>query len=128
MRLNKKPVLLNRLELQIMKIIWKKGQANAREVTNELAKYRPLAYTTVATMLKYLENKGFLTHEVSERTHIYKPLVQKEDASQGMILDIIDRLFDGSVELLMNTLVKTKELPPEQLQELRERIAQHYEP
>ena len=128
MRLRKKPILLNRLELQIMKIIWKKGQATAREVKNELDKVRPLAYTTVATMLKYLEQKGFLTHEVSGKTHVYKPLVGQEEVSQGMLLDLIDRLFDGSAELLMTTLAKTKELTPEQLQELRERIAQHYEP
>ncbi len=128
MRRNKKPILLNRLELQIMKILWKKGQATTREVKNELDKSRPLAYTTVATMLNYIEQKGFLTHGVSGRTHIYKPLIQQGDVSQGMLLDLMDRLFDGSVELLMTSLAKTRELTPEQLQELRERIMQHYKP
>lgn len=122
----KDPVLLNRVELQIMKIIWNKGQATARQVKNELDKKRPLAYTTVATMLNYLEQKGFLTHDAGERAYIYKPLVQREEVSQGMLLDLIDRLFDGSMELLMNTLTKTKNLTEEELTMLRKRISQHH--
>ena len=122
----KEPVLLNRVELQIMRIIWKKEQATVRQVKNELDKKHPLAYTTVATMLNYLEQKGFLTYEAGERAYIYKPLVQREEVSQGMLLDLIDRLFDGSVELLMNTLAKTKNLTEEELQMLRKRISQHH--
>jgi len=122
----KGPILLNRLELQIMKIIWKKEQATARQVKKELDKKRPLAYSTVATMLKYLEQKGFLTHDVGNRAYVYKPLVQEEEVSKGMLQDLIDRLFDGEPELLMNTLAKVKDLKKEEVQQLRDRITQHY--
>lgn len=123
---SKRPILLNRLELQIMKIIWKRGEATVREVKEELDKKRPLAYSTIATMMQYLERKGFLTHKSGGRAYVYKPLVGYEEVAKGMVQDLIDRLFNGAPDLLMNTLLKVKKLSPEELKQLRKRIALHY--
>ena len=113
--------------MQLMKIIWERGRATAREVKDAIEKDRPLAESTVRTMLRSLEEKGFLTHDVDEndrhKPYIYRPLVQREEVSRGMLHDLLDRLFDGSRELLLNYLFENGDVDLEELQRLREKIA-----
>jgi len=120
-RMTKKKLTLQKRELQIMKIIWEKGQATVRDVYEALQK--KIAYTTVATMLNLLEEKGFLRHDIDGRTYIYKPLVSKEEVSSGMLNDLLDRLFDDSTEMLLNTLIKAKKLSKDDLEQLWQRVA-----
>ena len=115
----KRTLELGRLELQLMKVIWEKGKATAREVKNALQYERDLAYTTVATMLRKLEEKGFLTHTVDERTFVYKPLIQQEEVSQNVLGDLLERFFDGSRELLVNALIQQKGISAEELERLK---------
>jgi len=110
---------LGRLELQLMKVIWEKGKATAREVKNALQYERDLAYTTVTTMLRKLEGKGFLAHDVDERTFVYKPLIQREEVSQSVLQDLLERFFDGSRELLVNALIQEKGVSTEELERLK---------
>jgi predicted transcriptional regulator len=124
---NQKPLMLHRAELRVMKIIWEKGEATVREVKNAIAKGRDLPYTTVATMLQKLERKGFLTHEVKDRTYVYRPIVKWYEVSQGMLQDLIDRLFDGSSELLINTLFQSQNLSQQEIQRLKQMIADYTE-
>ena len=123
-----KSLMLHELELQLMKIIWEKGHATAREVKDAIDERRPLAESTVRTMLRHLEKKGFLTHHVDEddfrKSYVYRPLVQRDEVSKSMLQDILDRLFDGSRELLLNYLFEDEEIDLEELQNLREKIAQ----
>ena len=120
--MTKKKLILHKRELQIMKIIWENGQATVRDVYETLLSKERIAYTTVATMLNSLEEKGFLRHDVDGRTYIYKPLVAKEEVSQGMLQDLLERLFDGSTEMLLNTLIKVKDLNEDDLEQLWQRI------
>jgi len=115
--------ILQKRELQIMKIIWEKGYATIRDIYETLLKRERIAYTTVSTMVKILEEKGFLRHDVDRRTYVYKPLVAKEEVSQGMLQDLLERLFDGSTEMLLNTLVKVQDLNENDLEALWQRIA-----
>jgi len=121
-------LMLHKLELEFMKIIWEKGRATAREVKDAIDEKRPLAESTVRTMLRHLEKKGFLTHHVDEddfrKSYVYRPLVQRDEVSKSMLQDILDRLFDGSRELLLNYLFEDEEIDLEELQNLREKIAQ----
>jgi len=123
-----KSLMLHKLELEFMKIIWDKGRATAREVKNAIDEKRPLAESTVRTMLRHLEKKGFLTHHVDEddfrKSYIYRPLVQRDEVSKSMLQDILERLFDGSRELLLNYLFEDEEIDLEELQRLREKITQ----
>ncbi len=120
-----KKLMLHKRELQIMKILWEKGQATVRDVYETLLAKERIAYTTVSTMLNSLEEKGFLRHDVDGRTYIYKPLVAKDEVSQGMLQDLLERLFDGSTEMLLNTLVKVKNLNKDDLEQLWQRVALH---
>jgi len=115
------PFLYKR-ELQIMKIIWEKGKATVRDIYEQLRLREKIAYTTVSTILTSLEEKGFLKHDVDGRAYVYKPLIAKNEVSQGMLQDLLERLFDGSTEMLLNTLVKTKNLSKDDLEELWERV------
>ena len=123
-----KSLMLHKLELEFMKIIWEKERATAREVKDAIDERRPLAESTVRTMLRHLEKKGFLTHHVDEddfrKSYVYRPLVQRDEVSKSMLQDILDRLFDGSRELLLNYLFEDEEIDLEELQNLREKIAQ----
>ena len=116
---------LHRLDLEVMKVVWQLGKATVNNVRDTLK--RPLAYTSVATTLKHLENKGFLTHDVDGRTFVYRPLVQENEVSKTMLGDLLERLFDGSVEQLVNALLQTREIAPEELERLRELISAYQE-
>ena len=118
----KKHSILTKLELLLMKIIWEKGRASVREVQQALPPGNPLAYTTILTMLRILETKGFLKHDVQGRTYIYRPLARQDEVSQGMLKDLLDRLFDGSKAALLNTLLEAERISQEELQELKRLI------
>ena len=118
----KRNSILTKLELLLMKIIWEKGRASVREVQQALPPENPLAYTTILTMLRILETKGFLKHDVQGRTYIYRPLAGQEEVSQGMVKDLLDRLFDGSKAALLNTLLEAERISQEELQELKRLI------
>ncbi|MCZ6676798.1 MAG: BlaI/MecI/CopY family transcriptional regulator [Candidatus Poribacteria bacterium] len=116
---------LHRLDLEVMKVVWKLGQATVNDVRNALK--QPLAYTSVATTLSHLERKGFLTHDVDGRTYVYRPLVQESDVSKTMLGDLLERLFDGSVEQLVNTLLESRKIPSEELERVQELINTYQE-
>jgi len=118
----KKRLILTKLELLLMKVIWEKGRATVHEVQQALPPENPLAYTTVLTMLRILENKGFLKHDVQGRTYVYRPLAKQDEVSQGMLKDILDRLFDGSKVALLNTMLEAEKVSQEELQELKRLI------
>ena len=116
---------LHRLELEVMKVVWRLGKATVNDVRDALT--QALAYTSVATTLSHLEKKGFLTHDVDGRTYVYRPLIQENEVSQSMLRDLLERLFDGSVEQLVNTLLETREISPEELERLRKSIVTYRE-
>ena len=86
-----------------------------------------LAYTTVATTMKHLEQKGFLTHTVDGRTFVYQPLIQEKEVSQSMLNDLLERFFDNSVERLVNTLLETEKIDSVELDLLQQLINCHKE-
>ncbi len=126
-----KSLILHKLELQLMKIVWEKGYATAREVKDAIDEDRPLAESTIRTMLRSLEKKGFLTHDVDRdnrhQPFVYHPVVQRDEVSRGMLDDLLDRLFDGSKELLLNYLFENDDVSLEELQRLREKLARKKE-
>ncbi len=121
-------LILHKLELQLMKIVWEKGRATAREVKDAIDGDRSLAESTIRTMLRSLEKKGFLTHDVDKdnrhQPFVYRPVVQRDEVSRGMLYDLLDRLFDGSKELLLNYLFEDEDVSLEELQRLREKLAE----
>jgi BlaI family transcriptional regulator, penicillinase repressor len=113
------PPRLGRLELQIMQILWRCGRATVRQVTEELSPTRPLAQNTIQTMLRKLEAKGAVTHDVEDRAFVYRPLCQQSEVTESATRDLLTRLFDGSVYGLVSHLLKHETVSSEELTRLR---------
>jgi predicted transcriptional regulator len=102
-----------------MKIIWTQGEATVRDVYEELRQHRPVAYTTVMTMLGVLEGKQHVEKVASEdRAFIYRPVRPKEELIGDMVTDFVARVFDGSGADLVAHMVQTGEIGREELIEL----------
>ena len=113
------------VELLLMKAVWRLGKASVQEVRDAVAEERELAYTTVLTMLRSLEQKGFLTHETDARRYVYRPLVSEDEVTGSMLRDLLNRAFDGSRELLLTRLFERGEVDEDELKRLRERLAEY---
>lgn len=112
----KKSEQLTPLELEIMKVLWETGPANVQTVQQQLG--RELAYTTVQTMLNVLHRKGKVKRTFKDRAYYYRPTMSRHQAVGQIMRDIIDRLFGGSAESLVMSLVETDHLTPEKLAKL----------
>ena len=110
---------LGKLELEVMKIIWSKDKATIRQVWEKLYPEKKLAYTTVATVTRKVEEKGFLAHEKQDRTYVYTPLIKQAEVSQSMLRELIDRLFDGSAAQMVTALVQSKELTLDDIERIQ---------
>lgn len=108
---------LTPLELEIMHVLWETGPANVQIVQHNLA--RQLAYTTVQTMLNILHRKGRVKRTLKDRAYFYKPVVSRSHVTREHMSDIVDRLFGGSAESLVMSLVETKHLTPKVLARLQ---------
>ena len=113
---------LTKLELKIMQVIWKCVRCTVSAVQEELDP--PLAYTTVQTMLNILERKGKLKRELRGRAYIYSAAITEAKASGQGVRDLIDRMFGGSSEELVMSLLKSGEIDAKKLAELTERFNQ----
>jgi predicted transcriptional regulator len=113
---------LTPLELEIMKVVWVRGEATGRDVYETLRERRKVAYTTVMTMLRVLETKGHLAKRREEPAHVYSPTRPKRVVVRSMVREFLDRVFDGSVEPLLVHLVRDRKLTEAQLDELLARI------
>ncbi len=103
-------------ELDVMSVLWRRGASTAAEVRAALGE--PLAYTTVLTMLRILEEKGFVSHEAEGRVHRFTPLVERGEAQRSALVRIIDRLFQGSAAQLIAHLVTDERLTSDELRRL----------
>jgi predicted transcriptional regulator len=106
-----------------MEVLWSKRSGTVTDVIEGLPSDVSLAYSSVLTTLRVLENKGYLEHTKEGRAFIYRPLVDREEARESALGHLLSRFFDGSPELLMLNLVDGRKLKKKQLQQLRERIA-----
>jgi predicted transcriptional regulator len=109
-------------ELRLMEVVWKKGVATVADVVDGVTGDPPLAYSTVLTTLRILENKGYLVHSKQGRAFVYKPAVQRDAARDNAIRHLLRRFFDGSHELLLLNLLESKEVGAKELARLRKRI------
>ena len=106
------------LELELLKVVWARGQATVREVFQDLSKQRKIAYTTVLTMMGILEHKGHLEKIAGERAYIYRPTRPKDQGVEGMVEEFVNRVFSGSAKPLLVHLVEDPSIPKEDLAEI----------
>ena len=112
-----KPTLTDH-ELEFMQIVWRRGQATVRDVYEELLQGRKIAYTTVMTTMKTLEQKGFLKISRQNRAYIYRPAEPQQKVVKRMVQDFLDRVFHGSAQPLVAHLVKEKHVSESDLAEI----------
>ena len=93
-------------ELAIMKVVWAMKRATVRQVYETLREKRPIAYTTVMTMMKILEDKGYLKKALVERAHVYQQVKPRQQVIGAMVRDFLDRVFDGAPDRLLVHLAK----------------------
>ncbi len=111
------PVSFTDRELDVMSVLWDLGSATVAEVRERLPD--ELAYTTVLTVLRTLEQKGHVGHTGEGRAHRYRPLVKRAAAGRTALRRLVDKVFDGSPELLLTQLVSDRNLSDEELRRLR---------
>ena len=101
-------------ELAIMKVIWRLEKATVRDVYEAVREKRPVAYTTVMTMMKILEEKGYLRKTTVDRAHLYRPAKPRHLVVGAMVRDFVDRVFDGASDNLLVHLAKDSRLSDKQ--------------
>ncbi|WP_372370946.1 BlaI/MecI/CopY family transcriptional regulator [Candidatus Uabimicrobium sp. HlEnr_7] len=116
----RKSKILTEVETEIMQILWEKKRASVQEICEALQSKQ--AYTTIATMLRVLENKKYVSYIVDGRTYIYSPLREKKKEQSNVLKYITQRFFEGSAKSLLLHLVQGDNLSKEQLKELRDLI------
>ncbi len=117
---------LTKAEEQIIQILWKLGQASTKEVRNELPEPKP-AITTVSTVIRILESKGFVTHKRRGRKFLYYPLVQKEEYAKASLSRMITNYFDGSFKKMVSFFVEDGDMNLQELEEMIKEINQKEE-
>src|ERR1700753_4366898 len=111
---------LTKLELQIMQVIWKLGTSSVKDVQEGLE--QKLAYTTVQTMLNILERKGKLKRKLRGRAYVYSATVTEARASRHAVRDLVDRMFGGSTDELVMSLIKSRQIDAKRIAELTRKL------
>jgi len=101
-------------ELAIMKVVWRSRKTTVRDVYEALRETRPVAYTTVMTMMKILEEKGYLKKTLVDRAHVYQSAKPRQQVLGAMVRDFLDRVFDGVPDTLLLHLAKDGKLTEKQ--------------
>lgn len=118
------PHHLASLQLAIMHILWERKHATVAEVREALLERRPLAYTTVATMLSKMEQNGQVTHRNVGRVLVYRPAIRRDQVNRSMVSDLAERLFLGDVTEMVTHLLDGCDVSPDELSRLRSLIRQ----
>jgi BlaI family penicillinase repressor len=120
-----KQVRLGRMQLRIMRVLWERGSASAREITEALCREANVAHSTVQTLLRKLEAKGAVRHETADRTFVFHPSIDNKSVTRGATRDLIERVFGGSAAGLVAHLLKEERIGRKELDHIRKLIDEH---
>jgi BlaI family penicillinase repressor len=113
---------LGRVQLLIMQVLWEKGRATAREITDAINAAEPIAHSTVQTLLRGLEEKGSIAHEADGRTFVFFPLVAENKFKETATRDLVERVFGGNAGTLVAHLLKNERVSRKEIDEIRKLI------
>ena len=121
----KRSANLTEAEIRLMDVLWEKGSATVAEVAADLPKSLDLAYNTVLTTMRILEDKGFLRHTKADegRAFVYTPVVGRSEAGRNALRYLVSRFFRNSPELLVLNLLEDEDISPKELQRIRALVA-----
>ena len=118
----KKSITLTEAELRIMKILWLRGESVVSDLVAAMPEGENLAYNSVLTTVRILEQKGYVEHRQEGRAFVYWPCVAEHEAGRSEVRHVLNRFFGNSRERLLLSLLGDEELTPEELQRLREAV------
>ncbi len=107
-------------ELEILKVLWEFGPSSVRAVYRYLARDEDLAYNTIQTLLRIMEEKGLVEHDVEGRTFIYTPRFSRDESAARFL----DRVFDGAADQLVMSLLRTERISAEELERMQALIGE----
>lgn len=111
-------------EARVMRVLWAAKSATVGEVVDRLSGKQPVSYSTVQTILRILENKGYVAHEKVNRAFVYRPIVDERQARKRALSHLVKRLFEGSPSLLVLNVLDDEEMDPEELRRLKQLIGE----
>src|SRR5882757_6377208 len=120
----KRSSTLTEAELRIMRILWARGESLVSDLVAAMPDDTPLAYTSVLTTVRILEQKGYVEHRQEGRAFLYKPCVAEHEASRSEVNHMLHRFFGNSRERLLLTLLGEGDMTPDELQRLKNAIAE----
>jgi predicted transcriptional regulator len=115
----RKSATLTEAELRLMDVLWQRGRATVQEVLDSLPADQPLAYNSVLTTIRILEKKGYLGHTKDGRAYVYKPIVERQDATRSEVRHLISRFFKDSHEMLVLNILEDDSIDADELRRLR---------
>ncbi|HKX29570.1 MAG TPA: BlaI/MecI/CopY family transcriptional regulator [Blastocatellia bacterium] len=117
----RKSPTLTEVELELMEVLWEKGEATVSEIVEALPDER-LAYSSVLTMMRILEQKGYVAHEKEGRAFVYHPVIDRQQAQKSVLGYLLKRFFNNSPELLVVNLLEHEDVDPNEVKRLRQMI------
>ena len=118
----KKSVALTDVEADVMAVLWRLRRASVAHVVTAMNQRRAVSYSTVQTMLRILETKGYVTHDKVARAFVYVPVIDERQARRRALRHLVRRLFDGSPSLLVLNVLEDEDLDPAEREQLRKLI------
>ena len=109
-------------EARVMGVLWQRKTATVADVVNALKAQYALSYSTIQTMLRILEHKGYVAHQKVARAFVFQPVVDERQARRRAVKHLISRLFDGSPSLLVSNVLDDDDIDPTELQRLKNMI------
>ena len=109
-------------EARVMSVLWKRERATVADVVGTLTRKRPVSYSTVQTILRILEDKGYVSHQKVARAFIYTPVVDERQARRRALKHLVARLFNDSPSLLVLNVLEDDQIEPEELSRLKKLI------
>ena len=110
-------------EARVMAVLWQRKTATVADVVGALKKRRVVSYSTVQTILRILEMKGYVSHEKVARAFVYRPLVDERQARRRALRHLVIRLFEGSPSLLVLNVLEDDQIDPAELERLKKLVA-----
>lgn len=105
-------------EMELLKVLWEYGPSSVRSVYRYLAQFEDLAYNTVQTLLRIMEEKGLVTHHVEGRTFVYTPRFSRDESAARFL----EHVFDGAADQLVQSLLRSERISPEELERMQAMI------
>ena len=120
----KRSITLTQAELRLMRVLWARGESTVAEMVTATADEGALAYTSVLTTIRVLENKGYVAHRQEGRAFLYSSCIGEQEASRSEVRHVLQRFFGNSRERLLLSLLGDEDISPDEVKRLKEAIAE----